>query len=156
MGKRGPAPKPTALKLISGTYRADRAARKEAKPKSVAPSCPGWLSQEAKREWRRVVGDLEALGLVTQIDRAALAAYCDAYQMWYDARRSLDAAGTLVQETESGYLTQRPEIGIINTALKAMRQFMAEFGMTPAARTRVNAETPDVPQDDPWAEYKAG
>lgn len=156
MGKRGPAPKPTALKLMSGTYRPDRAPRNEAKPEAAAPSCPSWLSQEAKREWRRVVKDLATLGLLTTIDRAALAAYCDAYQMWYDARHSLDEAGTLLQVTESGYMAPRPEIGIINSAMKNMHKFMAEFGMTPSARTRVNAEAPEVPKDDPWAAYKAG
>lgn len=156
MGKRGPAPKPTHLKLMEGTYRPDRAAKNEPKPEAARPSCPSWLGTEAKREWKRVVDELAVLGLLTSIDRAALAAYCESYQIWHDARKSLDGAGTLTQQTESGYLAPRPEVGIINTALKNMHKFMAEFGMTPAARTRVSAETPETPKNDPWAEYQTG
>lgn len=156
MGRRGPAPKPTHLKIIEGTFRKDRAPANEPKPKPYVPTCPRWLGHEAKAEWRRIVPELMQLGLLTKIDRSALAAYCGAYEMWYEAKKSLDEAGTLVQVTESGYVAPRPEVGIINSALKTMKAFLAEFGMSPASRTRVNAESSPTKTEDPWAEFATG
>jgi P27 family predicted phage terminase small subunit len=111
------------------------------------PTCPTWLHREAKREWRRIVPHLEQLGLLTQVDRAALAAYCQLYARWWEAERAIREHG-LTQETESGYVTQRPEVGIANTALTQMRRYLVEFGLTPAARTRIDAPTaPERPRN---------
>jgi phage terminase small subunit len=40
-----------------------------------SPTCPRHLSREAKVEWRRITRELKHLGLLTKIDRAALAIY---------------------------------------------------------------------------------
>jgi phage terminase small subunit len=47
------------------------------------------LSAEAKIEWRRVARALHRLGLLTSVDRAALAAYCQAYARWRQAEKAL-------------------------------------------------------------------
>jgi len=39
------------------------------------------LSEAAQREWNRLVGELSKINLLTHLDRAALAAYCNAYAM---------------------------------------------------------------------------
>jgi phage terminase small subunit len=70
---------PTALKLLAGNPGHRPLNQNEPKPELVAPTCPSHLSREAKREWRRIVPELEKLGLLTRIDRAALAAYATAY-----------------------------------------------------------------------------
>lgn len=138
MGKRGPAPLPTNVKLLRGTFRFDRGPQNEPRPEPVVPTCPTWLDREAKREWRRIVGELEAIGLITKIDRAALAAYCQAYAEWWEMEREIKLHGR-TQVTENGYVAQRPEVGIRNKALERMRQFLREFGMTPSSRTRIEA-----------------
>ena len=125
------------MKLLQGTYRPDRAAANEPTPEVKVPSCPSWLHREAKREWRRIVPELETLGLVTEIDRAALAAYCQAYAEWWEMERAIKEHGR-VQYTDSGYVAQRPEVGMRNKALDTMRAFLKEFGLTPSSRTRVS------------------
>ena len=49
------------------------------------PPCPGHLTAAAAKEWRRVAKALHGMGVVTAIDRAALAAYCQAYGRWVEA-----------------------------------------------------------------------
>ena len=142
MGRRGPAPTPTNLKVLRGTDRADRRARNEPRPAVAVPSCPTWLHREAKREWRRITPELVTLGLVSQIDRAALAAYCEAYAEWWEASRTIKAEGRYVTfTTKAGgdYTQLHPAVGVKNNAIDRMRRFACEFGMTPAARSRVEA-----------------
>ncbi len=74
MGARGRKPKPTALKRLDGTYRADRAAAHEPKPVGL-PSCPRFLSDDGRREFRRVTKMLAEMGLIGRIDGNALARY---------------------------------------------------------------------------------
>lgn len=137
MGRRGPAPKPTALKLVQGTYRADRAPNNEPMPEPAVPSCPSWLGREAKREWRRIVPELEQLGLLSRIDRSALAAYCQAYGEWWEMEREIQKNGR-VQVTDTGYEVIRPCVGIRDRALDRMYRYLREFGLSPSSRTRVS------------------
>jgi P27 family predicted phage terminase small subunit len=105
------------------------------------PRCPGHLTAAAAREWRRVAAVLHAMGVLTLIDRAALAAYCQAYGRWVDAEQRLGETPMLVR-TPSGYVQQSPWLGIANKQMELMGRYLVELGMTPAARSRVMALAP--------------
>lgn len=53
---------------------------------------PTHLSRTAKSEWARLMDDLKRCGLVTKIDRAALAGYCQAYGTWVECDKAIQAA----------------------------------------------------------------
>ena len=159
MGRRGPPAKPTATKVLEGTFRKDRAQKHEPKPKLETPSVPNWLNAEAKREWRRIVPLLESLNLMTKPDRAALAGYCQAYSRWRQAERILDAEGlTMSYTTQTGYQIwqARPEVAIAQQSSKLMKAFLSEFGLTPASRTRINAPPPAEEKKDKAKEFMFG
>lgn len=140
MGRRGPRPTPTTTLRLRGSWRAD-ARKSEPKPKLGAPPMPSWLSLEAKAEWKRVVPELKRLGLLTQLDRAALSLYCVAYGRWATAEKELAVLGMVVR-TRDGNLIQNPYLCIANRAAKQMSEMLAEFGMSPSSRTRVTATKP--------------
>lgn len=73
MGQRGPAPKPTALKRLQGNPGKRALNESEPRPAATLPRCPSHLQGEARAEWRRVARALHESGLLTQVDRAALA-----------------------------------------------------------------------------------
>lgn len=75
----GRKPKPTALKLVTGNPGKRALNKKEAKLGLAEPTPPTFLCDDAKVEWGRVCSALYAAGLMTELDRAALAAYCAAY-----------------------------------------------------------------------------
>jgi P27 family predicted phage terminase small subunit len=100
------------------------------------PRCPSHLTGPAAREWRRIAGALHSMGVVTTFDRAALAAYCQAYGRWVEAEERLAETPMLVR-TPSGYVQQSPWLGIINKQLELMGRYMTELGLTPASRSRV-------------------
>ena len=85
MARIGRPPKPTALRETGPRSHHKKKNRREPKPAKAIPPCPRELSKVAKREWRRVSKQLYDLGLLTHIDRAALAAYCQGWAMWLDA-----------------------------------------------------------------------
>jgi phage terminase small subunit len=82
---RGRKPKPTHLKLVQGNPGRRPLNKQEAKPRRTVPTCPGHLNAVARREWRRVVPLLAECGLLTEVDRAPRAAYCQAWGRWVEA-----------------------------------------------------------------------
>ncbi len=141
MGRRGPPPQPTALKLAAGNPGHRPLNQSEPKPEAVTPTCPPHLSRAAKAEWKRIVPELEKLGLLTRIDRAALAAYCGSWARWVQAEKKLDK-GNLVVIAPNGYETPSAWFTISRTAADQMRKFLVEFGLTPSSRSRLSVEKP--------------
>jgi len=144
---RGRKPTPTALKIRHGNPGKRPINGAEPRPPSSQPSCPAHLSPTAKTEWKRLAGMLNRTGLLTQIDRAALAAYCQAYGRWVEAERKLQETPTLLK-TPSGYVQPSPWLAIANKQLELMAKFMAELGLTPTSRARLAVVVPSGPQ--PW------
>ena len=93
MARCGPKPKPTHLKLIAGTARRCRLPKHEPKPELAIPPVPPELCDDAKCEWGRVAPDLYRAGLMTNLDRAALAGYCAAWGRMVRAERLLRKLG---------------------------------------------------------------
>jgi P27 family predicted phage terminase small subunit len=150
----GRRPKPTALKALAGNPGKRALNALEPKPTGV-PTCPRHLDKEAKVEWRRISGELLTLGLLTLIDRAALAGYCSAWSRWVAAELNIQKFGTVIKSPKSGYPVQNPYVGIANTALDQMRKFATEFGLTPASRSRLHVEA-DGQSTDPFEAFMAG
>jgi P27 family predicted phage terminase small subunit len=91
---------------------------------------------------------LEAIGVLTEIDMAAFAGYCQAYARWKEAEEFLSKHGTIFK-TPSGYIQQVPQVSIARNYLQTMKDFCSEFGLTPAARTRIRADVVETETDDP-------
>lgn len=139
----GPKPRPTHLKLVTGTLRTSRINRDEPKPTVSIPSPPAELSADALREWRRVSRLLANLGIISRIDRAILATYCQAYGRWLQVERALIestrvGSGLLVKKT-SGDIQISPLIKLANRMMADVARYATELGMTPSSRSRVRA-----------------
>ena len=148
MAQRGRKPKPTALKMLEGNPGGRPLNEAEPKPQKKAPRCPPWLEDEAKREWKRMAKVLEQMGLLTEMDMAAFAGYCQAYARWKEAEEFLTQHGSMVR-TPNGYLQQVPQVSIAQTNMKIMLKFCEQFGLTPSARSRiVGSEGAADPADD--------
>ena len=150
-GRSGRRPAPTKLKLLSGNPGKRRLNEREPEPASRLPEPPDHLSDEAKREWDRVGALLLVVGLVSELDRAALAAYCQAWARWVEAEEALRQYGVVIK-SPSGFPMQSPFLAVANKALEQMRWTLVEFGLTPASRTKVHAEAPAA--DDPLDELR--
>ena len=152
---RGVKPTPTSIKKLTGNPGNRPLPSKEPKPKSRKPKPPAHLNDDAHLEWARVADELDALGVLSGLDRAALAAYCQAYGRWAQAERALakmsNQADGLIIKTVSGNMIQNPLVGVANKAMSDMMRYAAEFGMTPSARSRITADGQE--DDDPADEF---
>lgn len=110
----------------------------DGKYSAVMPDCPEWLLPEAKKEWERLADLMNQMGVLTEVDMAAFAAYCQSYARWKEAQEHIDSEGSTF-ETDKGYQQQTPWVGIANTNQKLMLQAASEFGLTPSSRSRIVA-----------------
>ncbi|WP_337531429.1 phage terminase small subunit P27 family, partial [Zhenhengia sp.] len=119
MATPGRKPKPTSLKVLEGNPGKRALNDTEPKPEKKAPKCPTWLNKEAKKEWKRIATELEALGILTEVDMAAFAGYCQAYARWKEAEEFIAKHGTIIK-SPSGYWQQVPQVNIAQSYLKIM------------------------------------
>ena len=138
---RGRRPKPTRLKLLTGNPGKRPMNQDEPRPEPNIPECPPELSPLARKEWDRLAGELSALRMLTNLDRAALAAYCGAYALWAEATEALQKYGTMIKSPQ-GFPIQSPYLSIANRQAEIMMRIASEFGFTPASRSRISTQQP--------------
>jgi len=160
MPKRGPKPKPTALQLIRGNPGKRPIRKIPAKPRTAIPRPPAFISKVAKEEWRRVAKFLTDLGVLTPLDRATLAAYCQSYSRWVEAEQAIAEVAKkdpttmgLTVRTAHGSMKPSALVSISHTAMANMLKFAAEFGMTPSSRATVmpDVDPSNSPKPNPWS-----
>jgi P27 family predicted phage terminase small subunit len=142
MGRRGPKPKPKHILKIRGSWRAKKGGPEPELPPELAAqpiACPAHLAGEAKAEWERVAPLLAAVKLLTPLDRAAFAGYCQAWARWVEAEKIIARSGDVLKGDKGLY--QNPYLAVANRALEHIAKFLAEFGLSPASRARVSADT---------------
>ncbi len=154
MGMRGPAPKPPVLKLLEGN-RGKRPINLAdgVNPTVEVPSIPKHLRREARKEWKRITPHLYELGLISQIDRAALEMYCQVYGHMVELNiaqgKRIDALiargvdyyeaveATSIMSTASGYKQESALVSTIKNLRKECLNYLQQFGLSPSARARV-------------------
>lgn len=147
MATRGRKPTPTAIKELEGNPGKRKLNENEPRPERKAPACPKWLDKDARKEWHRLSKKMEALGVLTEVDMAAFAGYCQSYARWKEAEEFISQHGSIVR-TPSGYWQQVPQVSIAQTYMKQMGKFATEFGLTPASRSRLIADAANAAPGD--------
>ena len=141
MGRKA---KPTRLKVLEGNPGKQKLPKNEPAPRisKDIPDPPCHLDDIAVEEWHRVAEGLHALGLLTDVDTTALAAYCDSYSQWVQANIGIKEAKAsdpklhgLLEYTTNGNLIQNQYVGIARRAKQDMVKYAGEFGMTPSKRS---------------------
>jgi P27 family predicted phage terminase small subunit len=156
-GSGGRNAKPTALKRLQGNPGKRKLNDAEPTPPTGAPTMPDWLDKEAKCEWVRIVPILEEMGLLSRADEKALAAYCSSFAQWVAADKMIVKHGPLVVERLStgSRLKINPAVRVKSDALKLMKSFLIEFGLTPASRSRLSVSKGEE-ASDPFEEFLTG
>ena len=137
MGRRGPAPAPTKLKLLKGT-EPGRINLNEPKPLPGRAERPGWLSKYAAEEWDRVAPHLEAMGTLTAADGMALAVYCESVARWRQISAVVANSPPVIQR--EGLLVKNPAYSQVRDAAIEVRMWAREFGLTPSARAGIRVD----------------
>ena len=103
--------KPTHLREIDGgaahrpVPKTDMSAAPD--PTASIPEPHEMLTGDALEEWERIVPELAAVGLMTEIYRGPITAYCQAWGRWVDAEEKVREIGSIVR-TPNGYPVVSP------------------------------------------------
>lgn len=141
----GPSRTPTKILKLRGSREA-KSRKSEPQPATGAPLCPSWMTARAKVEWRRIAPELTRLGLLTGVDKSALAAYCTAVAEMEDAVKVLEAEGRY-QKSTTGSIQRHPAHLTLAESLKRVASLSHLFGLSPGSRSKVTA-TEAVEEDD--------
>ncbi len=120
----GPPPKPTALRILEGNPSKRPLPVNEPKPMGIAER-PAWLRPEGVAVWDELAPRLGRVGLLTPVDADQFGVFCTEL-----AAYRLDPAG---------FMTSR---------LNSLRGMFTEFGMGPAARTRIQVKPSENTDDE--------
>lgn len=155
----GRRPKPTHLRIVGGNAGRRPLPNNEPKPPRSIPSAPAHLSGDAHVAWGRLTVLLDRMGVLTEADAYALERLAELYVEVVDLTAVLRDRGRVyetVTETGSTIFRPRPEAAMLADADRRFRAYMIEFGLTPAARSRVKADGSQGEGKDPAAAYFAG
>lgn len=99
---------------------------------------------------------LDEMGVLTYADAWAIEQLAENYAEILEWRKIIDDDGRIVTIT----MTSGEERDVVNPACialadaeKRFRAMLCEFGLTPSARSRVNAKPQEKPNRDPAAKY---
>lgn len=154
MGRSGPAPTPTNILKLRGSWRGELN-RNEPRPKAARPKCPKWIDSYAKQAWRQLVPQLESLGVLTLLDKHALVVLCQTWARWKKAEEFIQQHGeTYPVRDDKGdvrYMKRFPEVATAEACARTLNRYFAEFGLTPSARSRITVTEPS--SSDPKSRF---
>lgn len=155
MGARGPKPLPANVHMLRGnpSKKPFGALVDEFRPEVEIPQCPAVLWPEAKKEWRRITAELKRYGLVSKLDRGALAMLCQDWAQWHWAEARIAEANKadpkgeagMIEVAQSGYRLQSVYLQISVRARDNYMKAKSCFGLSPSDRTRVTPSDPQLP-----------
>lgn len=167
---RGRKKKPATLTVLQGNPGKRPVNANEPKPGKRAPSCPSHLDTQAKRIWNKVCKQLLPLGLISEIDEAILALYCQTYSTWLTLTHELkrdgafiqvpvrDNKGELVRDFNDNVIFEpikNPRIVEIRLHTAQIKTLAAEIGMTATSRARIQVPM-DSDEEDEMKLFMAG
>jgi len=139
VGVRGPVPAPDNVRQLRGTkpYKGPdgKPARRVVLPPK-APAPPKGLGQAALAEWRRVAKELERAGVLAEVDRGILTAYCTAWAHMMAAQDELRSKGVTVLNREK-VPVKNPAWQVYREASRSMAAAAGQLYLTPVARLRI-------------------
>ncbi|WP_455387464.1 phage terminase small subunit P27 family [Petrachloros mirabilis] len=143
MGSRGPAPTPTEILKRRGSREISKR-KNEPKPDKGQPVTPDMLDGDAKQVWDQLTDELDKIGVLTVIDGNALVRYCRMWVRWQQCDAFIKKYGESYPLKDANgnvrCFQQFPEVGILNKLSVLLLRLEQEFGLTPAARTRIQVD----------------
>jgi P27 family predicted phage terminase small subunit len=160
-------PTPTARRKLTGVHpeRINKNEAKFGKVESAKP--PKYLDKIAAEEFNRVLPELTANGLLNRANLQMFASYCGMFSSMVRALEHVRAHGLYIEisvfDKKTGHKTGTQEI--LNPSVKVAREsalaaknIAVEFGLTPAAATKVAASLSEKekPEEEDFAEFVSG
>jgi P27 family predicted phage terminase small subunit len=149
----GPQRVPTEILKRRGSWLANTR-KKEPKPCAQIPRPPKWLDKAARDVYKQIASELVAMGVGRSPDVNALCRYCRNWVRWKQADAFLQKYGetyTLFCKDKGegaaktiSCIMPFPQVSIVNKLEVSLSRLEQQFGLTPAARAKIQVEVPVV------------
>ena len=150
----GPPKTPTHLRLVRGNPSKRPINKNEPQPLKGVPPVPKHFDKQGKYWFKRMAEELDASGVISQLDARALELLVEAYTEYRHHCETLDREGYTYavysdddsdegKEREIRMIKPHPAAMMKADAWKRLRAMLAEFGMTPSSRSKVSKDKPD-------------
>jgi P27 family predicted phage terminase small subunit len=150
---------PEHIREVKGTNRKDRSNPDAPVASADAPRPPAWLSSRRAVEHFGVLRTrIEDLGVASKTDTELLALAATRLAEIEECDELIAEHGRLIESNSTkGGLTLRanPAVGQRNEAFRHLQSLLAEFGLTPAARSKIVAPKSGK-QQNPFAKVGGG
>jgi P27 family predicted phage terminase small subunit len=138
VGRRGPAPLPSRVKLLHGETRPSRLNLDEPRPIANAPLMPADLDPAAAAVWERVLRD-QAPGVILAAHADVLRLYAEAVVRYGEASALLAKSGLLLRGARGAEVVRNPLVAMVRDAGDQVRVLARELGLTPSSLSAVHA-----------------
>ncbi len=128
MGKRGPIGQPNNVRQLRGNP-GSRMAKPTPQAVHEAPSPAVLPLARGLAEWKRIVPELKRLQIISQLDRAMLSCYVQAYSTMVAARKEIGSS-QVIQGKGRGEPIKSPAWQIFRDSASMMTMFAKELGLT--------------------------
>jgi phage terminase small subunit len=157
----GPPPKPTELKRLAGNPGKRPLNAAEPKPAASTARAPRGLGKEGGKFWRRYARALAGLKILTELDEPALQMAAEHYEIavraahelreliplanlageavLVDGQQVMVERGLLIRDRD-GNLRKHPLLQVLRDNSMALKGYLTEMGMTPAARSKIKLQ----------------
>ncbi len=105
----------------------------------AVPDPPEYLEEDEAKIFTATATKLAKMRIMSEADVDALAIYSVNFSRWVEATTKVRDSG-LIMRSPNDYPMQNPYLSIANSAQRECMRILAEFGLTPSSRTRVQQQ----------------
>ena len=132
---------PDRLKVVAGTARPDRMNPKAPPPNRGVASAPEQLSERGAEIFAGLSAILDGMGIASPDDVAALSILAQRLDQIEILTQMVEDGGYTFK-TDAGLIKANPAVAMRSDAMRHAQSLLSEFGLTPAARSKVSAGKP--------------
>jgi len=108
------------------------------------------MNTEGKKMWKRRFPELKRIGLITSVDIESFAILCQSWGEYVEGIKDIKKNGKYYIYTNKAGASnevERPVVRATHRAFERYKTMCAEFGITPASRTRIEIKPIETEED---------
>ena len=149
--------KPKTIKMIQGTFRADRNPVHEPEPSPLSTELikiPSSLNRWAKKFWKDHIEEFTSMGLITSADIETFEMAAQTYGSWKEAEYEIYHDEFKRKRTIGQYMKMRgynrqnmPELIVMEKSRMDFVRLSGLIGMNPVSRNKIDVKKPQGETD---------
>jgi P27 family predicted phage terminase small subunit len=120
--------------------RPDRINHNESNPDPSKRGPPHHVIKEGRREWYRIVPMLDKMGVLGDVDTAALVVYCNTWARDMEVENLIRKGGMITSSEKGVRLFVSAHIRISNECVRNIYRLLTDFGATRSSRSHFKAD----------------